>query len=76
MRPLRLSKRPRNMMFDAVAPAGEGWRISVLAQVHAVGDDLVLAGEVAPDEMACRRADRDAAVELLREALSMRLPNS
>ena len=54
---------------DPVAPARERRRVAELAQVDAVGDDLVLAGEVAADEMACRGADRDAAVELLGEAL-------
>jgi hypothetical protein len=45
-----------------------------LGEVHAVGDDLVLAREEAADEVPRGRADRDPAVQPLGEALHHPLP--
>jgi len=47
----------------AVLPARQRDRSGEARDVDAVGDDLVVAREEAVDEMACRRAHRDPAVE-------------
>src|SRR6266511_2502389 len=44
---------------------GEGHRPSILGDVDAIGNDLVVAREVAVDEVAGRRADGDPAVQPL-----------
>ncbi len=48
---------------NAVVPAREGRHVPELLQVDAVGDDLVLAGEIARDEMARCRAHGDTAMQ-------------
>ena len=46
-----------------VLPAPEGDGAGKARRVDAVGDDLVIAREEPVDEVACRRADRDPAME-------------
>ncbi len=46
-----------------VLPAGEGDGVGVARDIDPVGDDLVVAREVAIDEVARRRTDRDPAVQ-------------
>jgi hypothetical protein len=58
----------------AVAQLLERLRIGESVQVDPVGDDPVVAGEVAADEVSRRPADRDAAVQLVVEAAGEPLP--
>src|SRR5204862_1953800 len=53
----------------AVAPASEGHHVIEGAQVDAVGNDLVVAGEVALDEVPSGGADCDASMQPAGEAL-------
>ncbi len=46
-----------------VLPSGDGDRVGESPDVHAVGDDLVVAGKEAIDEVAGGGADRDTAVQ-------------
>ena len=47
----------------AVLPAGDGHGVAEAGDIHAVRDDLVVAREEPVDEVACRGADGDPAVE-------------
>ena len=60
----------------AVLPARDRDGVGEARDVDAVGDDLVVAREVAVDEVAGRGADRDPAVEPRGVAAQARLPNS
>ena len=64
----RLVAADEEDVVDAVLPPREGDGALVAHHVDAIRDDLVVAGEVAVDEMARGRAHRDPAVEAVRVA--------